>query len=185
MNRISTPPVENETAHSEKTILPHLDAAYNLARWLTGNEHDARDMVQESCLRAFKFFGGFRGGDARSWLLTIVRNTVYSWLQRRQKAEQVFQPDEEMEKFEDVSVNPEQMFARNANIEAVRAAIAQLPPEFRETVVLREMENYSYKEIADIVGVQIGTVMSRLARGRRQLQRILCQSENSSGGIVS
>ena len=90
-----------------------------------------------------------------------------------------------MEKFEDVSANPEQMFARSANIEAVRAAIAQLPPEFRETVVLREMENYSYKEIADIVGVQIGTVMSRLARGRRQLQRILCQSDDSSGGIVS
>jgi len=185
LNRINTPPVENETAHFEKTILPHLDAAYNLARWLTGNEHDARDMVQESCLRAFKFFGGFRGGDARSWLLTIVRNTVYSWLQRRQKAEHVFQPEEEMEKFEDVSANPEELFARSANIETVRAAIAQLSPEFREALVLREMENYSYKEIADIVGVQIGTVMSRLARGRRQLQRILVQSENTSGGIAS
>jgi RNA polymerase sigma-70 factor, ECF subfamily len=185
LNRISTPPVENETAHFEKTILPHLDAAYNLARWLTGNEHDARDMVQESCLRAFKFFGGFRGGDARSWLLTIVRNSVYSWLQRRQKSEPVFQPEEEMEKFEDVSVNPDKLFARSANIEAVREAIAQLPPDFREAVVLREMENYSYKEIADITGVQIGTVMSRLARGRRQLQRILSQSENISGGIAS
>jgi RNA polymerase sigma-70 factor (ECF subfamily) len=185
LNRISTQPVENETTDFEKTILPHFDAAYNLARWLTGNEHDARDMVQESCLRAFKFFGGFRGGDARSWLLTIVRNTVYSWLQRRQKSEHVFQPEEEMEKFEDVSVNPEQLLARSANIEAVRAAIAQLSPEFREALVLRELENYSYKEIADIVGVQIGTVMSRLARGRRQLQRILSQSENTSGGIVS
>ena len=177
--------MENETAHFEKAILPHLDAAYNLARWLTGNEHDARDMVQESCLRAFKFFSGFRGGDARSWLLTIVRNTVYSWFQRRQKGEHVFQPEEEMEKFEDVSVNPEQLLARSANIEAVREAIAQLPPDFREAVVLREMENYSYKEIAGITGVQIGTVMSRLARGRRQLQRILCQSENSSEGIAS
>jgi RNA polymerase sigma-70 factor (ECF subfamily) len=185
LNRISTQPVENETAPFEKTILPHLDAAYNLARWLTGNEHDARDMVQESCLRAFKFFGGFRGGDARSWFLTIVRNTVYSWLQRRQKSEHVFHPEEEMEKFEDVSVNPEQIFERNANIEAVRAAIAQLPAEFREAIVLREMENYSYKEIADITGVQIGTVMSRLARGRRQLQRILGRSEDPSGGIVS
>jgi RNA polymerase sigma-70 factor, ECF subfamily len=185
LNRISTRPVENETTHFEKTILPHLDAAYNLARWLTGNEHDARDMVQEACLRAFKFFSGFRGGDARSWLLTIVRNTVYSWLQRRHKGEHVFQPEEEMEKFEDVSANPDQMFARNANIEAVRAAIAQLPPEFREAVVLREMENYSYKEIADITGAQIGTVMSRLARGRRQLHRILCQSEDTSEGIAS
>ena len=185
MTRISTQPVENETAPFEKTILPHLDAAYNLARWLTGNEHDARDMVQESCLRAFKFFGGFRGGDARSWFLTIVRNTVYSWLQRRQTREHIFQPEEEMEKFEDVSVNPDQLFARNANIEAVRAAIAKLPPEFREAVVLREMENYSYKEIADITGVQIGTVMSRLARGRRQLQRILFQNDNTSGGMAS
>jgi RNA polymerase sigma-70 factor (ECF subfamily) len=185
LNRISTQPVENETTDFEKTILPHFDAAYNLARWLTGNEHDARDMVQESCLRAFKFFGGFRGGDARSWLLTIVRNTVYSWLQRRQKGEHVFQSEEEMEKFEDASVNPEQLLARSANIEAVRAAIAQLSPEFREALVLREMENYSYKEIADITGVQVGTVMSRLARGRRQLQRILTQSENTSEGIAS
>ena len=185
MNRINPQPVENETTDFEKTILPHFDAAYNLARWLTGNEHDARDMVQESCLRAFKFFGGFRGGDARAWLLTIVRNTVYSWLQRHQKGEHILQPEEEMEKFEDVSVNPEQLLARSANIEAVRAAIAELSPEYREAVVLREMENYSYKEIADITGVQIGTVMSRLARGRRQLQRILVQSENTSGGIAS
>jgi RNA polymerase sigma-70 factor (ECF subfamily) len=185
LNRINPRPVENETTDFEKTILPHFDAAYNLARWLTGNEHDARDMVQESCLRAFKFFGGFRGGDARSWLLTIVRNTVYSWLQRRQKGEDVFQSEEEMEKFEDASVNPEQLLARSANIETVRAAIAQLSPEFREALVLREMENYSYKEIADITGVQIGTVMSRLARGRRQLQRILTQSENTPKGIAS
>ena len=175
--------MENDTAHFEKTILPHLDAAYNLARWLTGNEHDARDLVQESCLRAFKFFGGFRGGDARAWLLTIVRNTVYSWLQRKAR-EHIFQSDEEMEKFEDVSVNPEQLSARSANIEAVREAIAQLSPEYREAVVLREMENYSYKEIADITGVRIGTVMSRLARGRRQLQRILNQDEDRSGGIA-
>ena len=127
--------MENETTDFEKTILPHFDAAYNLARWLTGNEHDARDMVQESCLRAFKFFGGFRGGDARSWLLTIVRNTAYSWLQRRQKGEHVFQPEEEMEKFEDVSVNPEQMFARSANIEVVREADAvAVPPQRRGMV---------------------------------------------------
>jgi len=185
LNRINQRPVESETTHFEKTILPHLDAAYNLARWLTGNEHDARDMVQESCLRALKFFGGFRGGDARAWLLTIVRNTVYSWLQRRHSREHVFQPEEEMEKFEDVSVNPEQLFMRKANIETVREAIAQLSPEFREALVLRELENYSYKEIANIAGVQIGTVMSRLARGRRQLQRILVQSENTSGGMAS
>ena len=171
MNRNNFAPVENETAHFEQTILPHLDAAYNLAHWLTGNEHDARDMVQESFLRALKFFGNFRGGDPHAWLLTIVRNTVYTWLKRRQTREHVLQAEEEMEKFEDVSVNPEQLLERSANIELVRDAIAQLPREFREVVVLREMENLSYKEIADIVDVRIGTVMSRLARGRRQLQR--------------
>jgi RNA polymerase sigma-70 factor (ECF subfamily) len=177
--------VENETARFEATILPHLDAAHNLARWLTGNEHDARDMVQESCLRAFKFFGGYRGGDARAWLLTIVRNTVYTWLQRRQTREQLFQGEEEIEKLEDLSVNPVQILARDATIEVVRAAIAQLSPEFREAVVLREMEGFSYKEIADITGVRIGTVMSRLARGRRDLQRILGQTEGKSGGTDS
>ncbi len=177
--------MDNETARFEQTILPHLDAAYNLARWLTGNEHDARDMVQESFLRALRFFGNFRGGDARAWLLTIVRNTVYTWLKRRQTRNHLLQAEEDMEKFEDVSVNPEQLLERSANIKLVRDAIAQLPAEFREVVVLREMENFSYKEIADIVGVRIGTVMSRLARGRRQLQLILSQSRDISGGRAS
>ena len=173
MNRINNQPVENETARFEAIILPHLDAAYNLARWLTGNENDARDMVQEASLRAFRFFGGFRGGDARAWLLTIVRNTVYTWLQRRRTSEQFIEDEDQIEMLEDVSVNPVQLLERNATIETVRAAIAQLAPEFREAVVLREMEGFSYKEIADITGVRIGTVMSRLARGRRELQRIL------------
>ena len=170
--------MENENARFEQTILPHLDAAYNLARWLTGNEHDARDMVQESFLRALKFFGNFRGGDARAWLLTIVRNTAYT-------RDQVLQAEQEMEKFEDASVNPGQLLERSANIELVRDAIAQLPAEFREAVVLREMESLSYKEIADITGVRIGTVMSRLSRGRRQLQFILSQNEEISGGRTS
>ncbi|MFN2623619.1 MAG: sigma-70 family RNA polymerase sigma factor [Chthoniobacterales bacterium] len=177
--------MENENARFEQTILPHLDAAYNLARWLTGNEQDARDMVQESFLRAFRFFGSFRGGDPRAWLLTIVRNTVYSWFKRHQTREHVFEANEEMEKFEDVSVNPEQLFERAANIELVRGAIAQLPAEFREVIVLREMESLSYKEIADIAGVRIGTVMSRLARGRRQLQIILSRDRDSAGGRAS
>ena len=125
LNRNNFAPVENENARFEQTILPHLDAAYNLARWLTGNEHDARDMVQESFLRALKFFGNFRGGDARAWLLTIVRNTVYTWLKRRQTRDQVLQGEEEMEKFEDASANPEQLLERSANIELVRGAIAQ------------------------------------------------------------
>ena len=168
-----TTPAADEKTRFELVVLPHLDAAYNLARWLTGNENDARDMVQEASLRAFKFFGGFRGGDARAWLLTIVRNTVYTWLERRRSSRQVFEDEDEIEKLEDVSVNPARLLDRNATIEVVQSAIAELVPEFREAVVLREMEGFSYKEIADITGVRIGTVMSRLARGRRELQRIL------------
>ncbi|HEX4631869.1 MAG TPA: sigma-70 family RNA polymerase sigma factor [Chthoniobacterales bacterium] len=168
-----TTPAADEKTRFELVVLPHLDAAYNLARWLTGNENDARDMVQEASLRAFKFFAGFRGGDARAWLLTIVRNTVYTWLERRRTGRHIFEEDDEIEKLEDVSVNPVRLLERNATIEVVRNAIAELVPEFREAVVLREMEGFSYKEIAAITGVRIGTVMSRLARGRRELQRIL------------
>ncbi|HZE12464.1 MAG TPA: sigma-70 family RNA polymerase sigma factor [Chthoniobacterales bacterium] len=182
MNRTNFQPLKSESTRFEATILPHLDAAYNLARWLTGNENDARDMVQEASLRAFKFFDGFRGGDARAWLLKIVRNTVYTWLQRRRSSEQVFEDEDEIELLEDVSVNPGQLLERNATIELVRAAIAQLAPEFREAIVLREMEGFSYKEIAEIAGVRIGTVMSRLARGRRELQRILAKEGGVSGG---
>lgn len=175
MNRTKLEPVEDETTRFEATILPHLGAAYNLARWLTGNENDARDMVQDASLRAFKFFSGFRGDDARSWLLKIVRNTAYTWLQRRRGTEQVFADEDELDKLEDLSVNPTQLLERDATIEMVRGAIAQLTPEFREAIVLREMEGFSYKEIAEIASVRIGTVMSRLARGRRELQRILSE----------
>jgi len=182
LNRTNFQPLKNDSARFEATILPHLDAAYNLARWLTGNENDARDMVQDASLRAFKFFGGFRGGDARAWLLKIVRNTVYTWLQRRRTSEQIFKDEDEIELLEDVSVNPGQLLERTATIELVRAAIVQLAPEFREAIVLREMEGFSYKEIADIAGVRIGTVMSRLARGRRELQRILAKEHDASGG---
>ena len=182
MNRTNFQPLKNDSARFEATILPHLDAAYNLARWLTGNENDARDMVQDASLRAFRFFSGFRGGDPRSWLLKIVRNTVYTWLQRRRTSEQIFKDEDEIELLEDVSVNPGQLLERNATIELVRAAIAQLAPEFREAIVLREMEGFSYKEIADIAGVRIGTVMSRLARGRRELHQILAKEHGVSGG---
>jgi RNA polymerase sigma-70 factor (ECF subfamily) len=172
--------VETDNALFEQTIVPHLDAAYNLARWLAGNDHDAEDIVQESCLRALKFFAGFRGGNARAWLLTIVRNTAYTWLQRRRTAHEEF--DESLLEIEDPAVNPDALFTATANIEQVRRALAQLPAEFREVIVLREMEGYSYKEISDIAALPIGTVMSRLARGRKQLQRILCPGEPTLGG---
>jgi RNA polymerase sigma-70 factor, ECF subfamily len=157
----------------EQTVLPHLDAAYNLARWLAGNDHDAQDITQEASLRAFKFFGSFRGENARAWLLTIVRNTFYNWLKKNRPAEIAGELDDEALAVEDVSVNAETISLRLADAEAVRRAIGELPAEFREVIVLREMEGFSYKEIADLSDVPIGTVMSRLSRARKLLQKQL------------
>ncbi|MDB6066689.1 MAG: polymerase, sigma-24 subunit, subfamily [Pedosphaera sp.] len=165
----------------EQTILPHLDAAYNLARWLTGNDHDAQDVAQEASLRAFKFFGNFRGENPRAWLLTIVRNTFYGWLRKNRPAEIVGELVEASPEAEDVAVNAETINSRLADAEVIRRAIAELPVEFREIVVLREMEGFSYKEIADLSDVPIGTVMSRLARARKLLQKSLA-AEFKSGG---
>src|SRR5882724_5762179 len=114
----------------EQTIVPHLDAAYNLARWLAGNEHDAEDIVQESCLRAVKFFGGFRGGNPRAWLLTIVRNTSYTWLKRRNDGPVSLNLDDGDFEIEDRAANPAMLQAAMANVEKVREAIGQLAPEF-------------------------------------------------------
>ena len=146
-----------------------MDAAYNLARWLTGNDHDAQDVAQEALLRAFKFFDGFRGDNARAWLLTIVRNSFYNWLQKNRRPEITSHLDETV----DEVALPETAETFSADADAVRHAIAGLPVEFREAVVLREMEGFSYKEIADLAGVPIGTVMSRLARARKLLQKQL------------
>ena len=157
----------------EQTVLPHLDAAYNLARWLAGNDHDAQDVAQEASLRAFKFFGSFRGDNARAWLLTIVRNTFYNWLQKNRSPQMAGELDDEALMVEDVSVNAESINLRLADAETVQRAIAELPVEFREIVILREMEGFSYKEIADLSDLPIGTVMSRLARARKQLQKRL------------
>lgn len=157
----------------EQTVLPHLDAAYNLARWLAGNDHDAQDVAQEACLRALRFFGSFRGENARAWLLTIVRNTFYTWLRKNRPPENVVELDDEGLAIEDVSVNAEILNSRLADADAIRRAIEELPVEFREIVILREMEGFSYKEIAEVAGVPLGTVMSRLTRARRQLQKRL------------
>jgi RNA polymerase sigma-70 factor, ECF subfamily len=156
----------------EETVLPHLDTAYNLARWLAGNDADAQDVAQEACLRAFKFFGNFRGENARAWFLTIVRNTFYTWLRKNRPSDILLDlDDEEALAIEDVSTKAEDLNSRMGDAEAVRRAIASLPVEFREIVILREMEGFSYKEIADLAEVPIGTVMSRLARARKLLQR--------------
>ena len=165
----------------EQTVLPHLDAAYNLARWLAGNDPDAQDVAQEACLRAFKFFGSFRGDNARAWFLTIVRNTFYTWLRKNRPAETTIELDDEALAAEDALANTDALNCRFGDAEAVRRAIAGLPVEFREIVVLREMEGFSYKEIADLSDVPIGTVMSRLARARKQLQKKLTQDLNPGG----
>ena len=157
----------------EQTVLPHLDAAYNLARWLAGNDHDAQDVAQEACLRALRFFGSFRGDNARAWLLAIVRNTFYTWLRKNRPPENVVELSDEVLAVEDLSVNAEILNSRLTDTETIRRAIEELPVEFREIVILREMEGFSYKEIADLADVPIGTVMSRLTRARRQLQKRL------------
>lgn len=165
----------------EECVVPHLGAAYNLARWLTRNGHDAEDVVQESYLRAVKFFGGFRGGDGRAWLLTIVRNTCYTWLQQNRSLELLASVEDAAERIESDSLSPEAEMIRNADAKLIMKAVDDLPIEFREAVVLREMEGMSYKEIADITEIPIGTVMSRLARARKRLQQSLAVL--SRGGL--
>src|SRR6185369_4559085 len=150
----------------EEAVMPHLNAAYNLARWLTRNEHDAEDMVQEAYLRAFRFFAGFHGTDVRPWLLSIVRNCCYSWLQQNRTQELSTEFDEEKHSTDADSSDPAALALQNADHEMLKGALDQLPVEFREVVVLRDLEGLSYKEIADIANIPTGTVMSRLARAR-------------------
>src|ERR1044072_4604497 len=153
----------------EEAVMPHLDAAYNLARWLTRNEADAQDMVQEAYLRALRFFGGFHGTDARAWLLTIVRNTCYTWLKRNRSLELSGDLDEVMLPKESEQPDPEASHFLKVQSQLINEAIEKLPIEFREVVILRELEELSYKEIAEITGIPIGTVMSRLSRARKRL----------------
>jgi RNA polymerase sigma-70 factor (ECF subfamily) len=162
----------------EQMVLPHLDAAYNLARWLAGNDHDAQDVAQEASLRAFKFFGNFRGENPRAWLLAIVRNTFYTWLRKNRPPIDTIEMSEETLAIEDLSASAESVNPQFVDADAVRRAIAELPVEFREIVILREMEGFSYKEIADLAEVPIGTVMSRLARARKLLQKRLAREFN-------
>ena len=165
-------PEPNRLARFEQVVLPHLDAAYNLARWLTRNDHDAEDVAQEAYLRAFKFFGGFHGGDGRSWLLAIVRNTCYTWLQQNRRRE-LTTDLEETPDIESQEPNPETALLQSVDHQMLRQALEALPVEFREVVILRELEGLSYKEIADLAGLPLGTVMSRLARARKRLQQYL------------
>jgi RNA polymerase sigma factor (sigma-70 family) len=173
-------PEHTNLTRFEQMVLPHLAAAYNLARWLTRNEHDAEDVVQEAYLRAFRFFDRFHGGDSRAWLLTIVRHTCYTWLQRNRLPEPTAEFDEDIHSLDGEAANPETLLLQQGNQQALTHALEALPVEFREVLVLRELEGLSYKEIAAIADVPIGTVMSRLARARQRLQHVL-QSQVRGG----
>lgn len=170
--------------------LPHLDAAFNLARWLTRNDHDAQDIVQEAYLRAFRAFAGFRGDSARPWLLAIVRNTSYTWLKQHRRAEVEVPYDDDVHGGDaagdgswprEVGANPEAILARADDTRMLNEALEQLPVGYREVVVLRDIEELSYKEIAQVAGLPIGTVMSRLARGRRLLLTRLTEQADGGG----
>jgi RNA polymerase sigma-70 factor (ECF subfamily) len=162
----------------EQVVLPHLDAAYNLARWLMRNEQNAQDAVQEACLRAFRFFPDFRGGDARAWLLTIVRNSCYSWLRANRQLQDATEFDENVFAPDVRSPNPEEVVLQNDSGALVREALQELPPNFREVIILRELEGLSYREIADITGMPAGTVMSTLSRARGRLRQVLATCRN-------
>jgi RNA polymerase sigma-70 factor, ECF subfamily len=165
---------EQNRARFESLLLPLMSDAYNLARWLMKNQEDAEDMVQESYLRAFRFFASFhQGTDCRAWFLRIVRNTCYTALGTRDMKQKQVPLDSEADEIEDTSSLPPVSLAKKATVEAVREAIAALPVDFREVVVLRELEGLSYKEISEVSGVPLGTVMSRLARARHQLYLLL------------
>jgi RNA polymerase sigma-70 factor (ECF subfamily) len=170
-----------EESHAEKDdsisfeamMLPHLDAAYNLAKWLLRNEQDAQDVVQEAFLRAFKSFGGFHGSNGAAWLLTIVRNTSYTLLKKNQATDLTTIFDEEIHVAGYESVSPATILEHSEDVELIREAMDELPVEFREILTLRHQEGLSYKEIADIAQIPPGTVMSRLARARATLKKNL------------
>jgi RNA polymerase sigma-70 factor (ECF subfamily) len=153
----------------EEIVLPHLNAAYNLARWLTRNEDDARDVVQESYLRAFRFFDGYRGADAKSWLLSIVRNTCRTW-QRHNQGTRGVPFDEAVHSGASRTPQQERSVAEREQARILRTCIDMLPTEFREVLVMRELEEMSYKQIAEATGLALGTVMSRLSRARKRLE---------------
>ena len=160
----------NQLPSFEQAVLPHLDAAYNLARWLTRHDQDAQDVVQEACLRAFRFFPDFRGGNARAWLMKIVRNTCYSWLGTNRPLQDTEEFDENFFPPDTRALNPEEVVLQNERGTLLRKALEKLPPNFREVIILRELEGMSYRDIAGITGMPAGTVMSSLSRARDRLR---------------
>ena len=170
---MNSPEVDPVVASSfEDIVLPHLDSAYRLARWLVGNEHDAEDAVQEACLRALRYFRTYSGGNSRAWFLRIVRNTCYGWhIHAGQPASDVF--DEAQHSETNLPMDPETLMLHAANVEMIEHALRQLPDRFRELLVLRELEGFSYRELADVLDIPIGSVMSGLSRARQAFRRAL------------
>jgi len=164
----------------EQLVLPHIDAAFNLARWLLRRREDAEEVAQEALLRACRFFRGFHGGDARAWLLRIVRNTCYSWLEKNRPRELMVEFDEELHPRP--VATPESIAIADEDRERLSRALESLPPRVREILVLRELEGCSYKEIAAVMSIPIGTVMSSLSRARRQLFSALTISYRKEAG---
>lgn len=166
--------------HDVSVLAVYLDAAYNLARWLMRNQTEAEDAVQDAYLRAIRHFATFRGGDGRAWLLAIVRNTCYDRLKQRGASAQTTDFDEAVHSCGQQTSNPEAGLLQAERSELLRSSLAQLPAEYREVLVLRELEQFSYREIADIASVPLGTVMSRLSRARQQLQQTLLASREAN-----
>ena len=164
---------EHELASFEAMMLPHMDAAHNLARWLLRNEQDAQDIVQEAYLRAFKSFSGFHGSNGRPWLLTIVRNTAYTLLKKNRAADLTTTFDEEIHASGHESVSPAAILEHSEDAQLMKNVMNQLPAEFREILTLRHQESLSYNEIGEILKIPVGTVMSRLARARTKLREYL------------
>ena len=154
-------------------VLPHLDAAYNLAHWLTRNAHDAEDVVQEAYVRALRYFGAYRGGNARAWILRIVRNTCFNWLQENRASQSATEFDENLFGPDPRTLNPEEALLQSASDKVLRQALVGLPLIFREVLILREFDGMSYREIAEVTGMPPGTVMSRLSRARDGLRQSL------------
>lgn len=191
-------PMQPQEESARVQLLSHLDAAYNLAHWLTRDDHDAEDIVQEAYMRAYKRFSTFSGGNGRAWLLTIVRNCSYDHLRRNGTRSREDAFDEEMHTISTASAyDPEAALLREEKAELVRNALTNLPPEYREILILREMEGLSYSEIASTMGVPLGTVMSRLSRARNRLQQNLApkwipneltsnktSNPHASGGVI-
>jgi RNA polymerase sigma factor (sigma-70 family) len=165
----------------EEVVLPHLDAAFNYARWLTKSDADAEDVVQDAAVRALRFFPSLRNDDARAWLFTIVRNTWYARFSKVGRADRHAVFDDMKDDRPDEQLDPEALAIQRQAVERMRRAIEGLPVDFREVIILRELEGLSYKEIAAVISAPIGTVMSRLARGRERLLAML-ESEPIAGG---